>query len=111
MKRETFVRYALPTLAMALALIGWEAVVRFNDIPPVILPSPSLIIATLIKDWKTLGGSLEVTLSITLQALIAATLGGALLALIFAQWKVVEEIFFPFAVIMQVTPGRPSTNT
>ena len=29
--------------ALLAALFGWEAVVRINDIPPVILPSPSLI--------------------------------------------------------------------
>jgi NitT/TauT family transport system permease protein len=102
--REKFVRYALPTLGLLFALLGWEALVRVNDIPPVILPSPSLIIVTLIQDWRTLGGSLEVTLSITLEALIAATIGGTMMALLFAQWKVVEQIFFPFAVILQVTP-------
>ena len=104
MSRDKFQQYALPSLALLLALFGWEALVRINNIQPVILPSPSLIFATLIKDWRTLFGSLEVTLSITLEALIAATVGGTLLALIFAQWKVVERVFFPFAVIMQVTP-------
>lgn len=104
MKREKFVRYALPTLALVFALFGWEVLVRVNDIPPVILPSPSLILETLIKDWRTLGGSFVVTMSITLEALIAATFGGTLLALIFAQWKTLEQVFFPFAVILQVTP-------
>jgi NitT/TauT family transport system permease protein len=102
--REYFVRYALPTIALLVALLLWEALVRINDIPPVILPSPSLIVATLIKDWRTLGGSLEVTMTITMEALIAATVGGTLLALLFAQWKTVEQVFFPFAVILQVTP-------
>ena len=45
-----------------------------------------------------------VTLSITLEALVAATIGGTLLALAFAQWRQVERAFFPFAVILQVTP-------
>ena len=104
MSREKFLRYALPALALIFALFAWEATVRINDIQPVILPSPSLILATLIKDWRTLGASLVVTLTITLEALIAATIGGSLLALVFAQFKVVERVFFPFAVIMQVTP-------
>ena len=82
----------------------WEAVVRINHIPPVILPSPSLIGQTLVKDWSTLFGSLLVTLKITLEALVAATVGGALLALIFAAWRPIEYAFFPFAVILQVTP-------
>ncbi len=102
--RDKIQRYVLPALALIAALLGWEAIVRFNDIPPVILPSPSLILKTLIKDWTPLYHSLLVTLSITLEALIAATIGGSLLALVFAQFKTIERAFFPFAVIMQVTP-------
>ena len=91
-------------LALLAALFGWEAVVRVNDIQPVILPAPSLVLRTLIGDWGVLWHSLLVTLSITVEALVAATVGGTLLALVFARFKVVEEAFFPFAVIMQVTP-------
>ena len=40
-----------------------KRLVRINHIPPVILPAPSLIAETLVKDWGTLFGSLEVTLS------------------------------------------------
>jgi NitT/TauT family transport system permease protein len=102
--RDKLLQYALPAGALFAAVCAWEAVVRINDIPPVILPSPSRILETLIKDWRTLLGSLEVTLSITFEALLAATLGGFLLALVFAQSRVIERAFFPFAVIMQVTP-------
>jgi NitT/TauT family transport system permease protein len=97
-------RYLLPTLALVGALIAWEAVVRINQIPPVILPAPTLIAKTLVQDWGVLFRSLLVTLSITVEALVAATVGGTLLALLFARFKVIEEAFFPFAVIMQVTP-------
>jgi NitT/TauT family transport system permease protein len=103
-KTDKVIRYVLPTVAFVAAIGVWEATVRINQIPPVILPSPSLIATTLVKDWRTLSGSLEVTLGITLEALVAATAGGALLALIFAQWRPIEYAFFPFAVIMQVTP-------
>jgi NitT/TauT family transport system permease protein len=102
--RDKLLQYALPGGALLSAVFAWEAVVRIYDIQPVILPSPSLIVATLIKDWRTLLGSLEVTLSITFEALAAATIGGFLLALVFAQSRVIERAFFPFAVIMQVTP-------
>lgn len=104
MNRDKLLQYALPGGALLGVVFAWEAVVRIYDIQPVILPSPSLIVATLIKDWRTLLGSLEVTLSITFEALAAATIGGFLLALVFAQSRVIERAFFPFAVIMQVTP-------
>jgi NitT/TauT family transport system permease protein len=104
MSRERRIRFILPIAAFAAAILLWEAIVRVNHIPPVILPPPSLIAQTLWKDWNTLMGSLVVTLSITAEALVAATVGGVLIALLFAQWKPLEYTFFPFTVILQVTP-------
>ena len=102
--RGSFADYALP-LFVFLAMIGlWEALVRVNDIPPYVLPSPSLIGVTLVKDWGTLSGSLLVTLKITFQALLAATVGGVALAILFARSRWIERSFFPFAVVLQVTP-------
>ena len=102
--RRSVADYALPLLVF-LAMIGlWEALVRINDIPPYVLPSPSLIGVTLVKDWGTLSGSLLVTLQITFEALLAATVGGVALAILFARSRWIERSFFPFAVILQVTP-------
>jgi NitT/TauT family transport system permease protein len=95
---------SFPTLALVLALLGWEFTVRLAAIPPYILPAPSLILETLYKDWGTLSGSLLVTLRITFEALALAVLGGVALAMLFAQSRIIERAFFPFAVIMQVTP-------
>ena len=95
---------ALPVCVFLGALGFWEAVVAIKQIPPYILPAPSRIAATLVDDWGTLSASLWVTLTITFEALIAAVGGGVALAILFAQWKWVERSFFPFAVILQVTP-------
>ena len=104
MNRQKVIRYVFPTVAFLGMIALWEAIVRINHIPPVILPAPSRIAQTLVKDWGTLSGSLWVTLTITLEALVAATVGGVFLALIFAAWRPIEYAFFPFAVILQVTP-------
>jgi NitT/TauT family transport system permease protein len=102
--RRSFADYALPLLVF-LAMLGlWEALVRVNEIPPYVLPAPSLIGATLVKDWGTLSGSLLVTLRITFEALLAATIGGVSLAILFARSRWIERSFFPFAVVLQVTP-------
>ena len=92
-------------LAVFLALLGmWEAIVRIEAIPPYVLPSPSLILATLQEDWTLLSASLWVTLRITALALVLATGGGVFFAVLFAQWRWLERSFFPIAVILQVTP-------
>ena len=104
MNRQRLLELVFPTLALAVALLGWEFIVWYEEIPPYVLPGPSLILKTLVKDWGTLYGSLLVTLRITFEALGLAVVGGVALAVLFAQSRIVERAFFPFAVILQVTP-------
>ncbi len=102
--RESFEDYLFPALLFAMAIGAWEAIVRFNHIPSYMLPAPSQIITTLVTDWSVLFKSLVVTVSITFEALFAAIVGGVTLALGFRLWRPLERAFFPFAVVMQVTP-------
>ena len=103
-RRERTLRIVLPVVILSCALLGWEALVRINEIPHYILPSPSLIAVTMIKDWSILSVSLGTTLKITFSALAVAVIGGVGLAILFTQSKWIEISFFPFAVILQVTP-------
>ncbi len=104
MNRATFEDYLFPTALFLIAVGGWEALVRINHIPSFVLPAPSQVLVTLYDDWGTLSRSLMVTLSITFEALFAAIVGGVALALGFRLWRPLERAFFPFAVVMQVTP-------
>jgi NitT/TauT family transport system permease protein len=102
--RESIEDYLFPALMLIIAVVGWEAFVRLEHMPSFLLPAPSLVIVTLIHDWPTLFDSLLVTLTTTFEALLAAIIGGVVLALVFHMWRPLERAFFPFAVIMQVTP-------
>jgi NitT/TauT family transport system permease protein len=97
-------RYAPPALVFAAVLAAWESYVRFAAVPPYVLPSPSLILETLVSDWETLFPALLVTLKTTFGALAAAVAGGVGLALLFTQRRWVERSFLPFAIVLQVTP-------
>ena len=103
-RAERIARVVAPLALGLAALAAWEAVVRVNDIPHYILPGPLLVLQSLIADWGTLWPSLLVTLQITFMALAVATLGGVGLAILFTTSKWIELSFFPFAVILQVTP-------
>ena len=102
--RETWLRALAPAVIALLFLGGWEAVVRVNAIPPYILPGPVLVARTLVQDWGTLSVSLLVTLKITAMALAVAASLGLVLAVLFAQSRIIELSLLPFAVILQVTP-------
>jgi len=96
--------FILPILVFCAAVSAWEWTVRAYGIAPYILPAPSAIVLTLAKDWGTLGASLLVTLRTMALALMLATAGGVLLAVIFDQSRLIERSLYPFAVILQVTP-------
>ncbi|MCC6468330.1 MAG: ABC transporter permease [Alphaproteobacteria bacterium] len=101
---ERAARVVLPAAIAVVALTAWDLVVRLNQIPPYILPGPMLVAETFWSDWGTLWPAWVVTLRFTLMALAVAVIGGVGLALLFAQSKWIEFSFFPYAVILQVTP-------
>lgn len=98
------VRLALPILVLAAGIAMWELVVRVNDIPPYVLPAPSAIFATLVRDWGVLSQSLLTTLLTTFEGFVAAAIGGIALALLFNLSRWLEYSLFPYAVVLQVTP-------
>ena len=94
----------LPFVVFGLALLGWELVVRFNNIPHYILPAPTLVLKTLWDNLGSLMVSWLYTMKITFGALLLAVVGGVALAMLFALNKWVELCLFPFAIVLQVTP-------
>jgi NitT/TauT family transport system permease protein len=101
---ERVLRIVLPFVMLLLLLLVWDLAVRLLAIPPYVLPGPGLVFSTLIADGGLLWQSLLVTLSITIEGFVLAALGGIVLAVAFNQWRLIEYSFYPYAVILQVTP-------
>ncbi|MER8441192.1 ABC transporter permease [Mesorhizobium sp. M1312] len=101
---EQIGRWLLPLAIMILAIWLWDRICVWNDIPKYILPRPGVVLQTLFDDAGLLFSSLLVTLKITFLSLLLAVVGGVGLAVLFAQSKWVEMSFFPFAIVLQVTP-------
>lgn len=101
---ESVGKWFLPLAIMALAILMWDRIVVWNEIPKYILPRPGVVLETLWNDAGLLFSSLLVTLRITFLGLLLAVVGGVGLAVLFAQSKWVEMSFFPFAIVLQVTP-------
>ena len=97
-------RVGLPIVVLALVFFCWDLLVRAFAIPPYVLPSPGLVLATLIADAGLLWRSLLVTLTLTFEGFLLAAVGGILLAIAFNQWRLVDYSLYPYAVILQVTP-------
>ena len=97
-------RYGAPALVALIALLLWQTLVVAYDVPPYLVPSPLVVLQTLIADRALLVDSLGVTLGIALTALAIAIVVGVAVALAFVQSRWIEMSFFPYAVLLQVTP-------
>jgi len=103
-RRERIGGWLLPLIVVVLSIYAWDRFVVLNEVPHYIIPSPGRVLEALITDWSLLIGSLGITLMITFSALAIAIVGGVGIAVLFAQSKWIEMSFFPYAVILQVTP-------
>ena len=99
-----FLRFAAPTLIAVLLLAAWQGLVLHYQVPAYIVPSPWVVLQTLVADRALLADALSVTLGIALTALAIAIVAGTVVALLFVQSRWIEMSLFPYAVLLQVTP-------
>jgi len=97
-------RVAYPLLVGVVLVALWQGLVTALELPPYLVPSPYLMMQTLVTDWMPLGMALLVTLKITVLSFVAATIAGVLISFLFVQSKLIETALFPYAVLLQVTP-------
>ena len=103
-RNERIGRWLLPIIVIVLTIVGWDLFCVINEVPHYVIPRPGRVLEALIEDWSLLISSLGATLVITFSALTLAIVGGVGLAILFAQSKWVEMSFFPYAIMLQVTP-------
>jgi NitT/TauT family transport system permease protein len=93
-----------PVLVGLAVIVLWQGLVAWYDVPVYLVPSPLLVLQTLLREWGLLGGSLLVTLRIALLALLLALVLGIAVAFLFVQSRAIEASLFPYAILLQVTP-------
>jgi NitT/TauT family transport system permease protein len=103
-RRERALRITLPVVVLALTLLIWNAAVWFWEIPPYVLPTPNVVLRTVLSDWPVLSQSLLVTLTTTFEGFLLAAAGGVGLAVLFNLSRFIEYSLYPYAVVLQVTP-------
>jgi NitT/TauT family transport system permease protein len=93
-----------PLIAGIIFLLAWEGLIKVYNVSKFILPPPSLIIATLFNERADLLMGLKYTAAVTLSAFVAAVISGILFGVLLTQNRRIENTFWPYAVMMQVTP-------
>ena len=101
---ETAMTIAAPLAVGLVIVVLWEIVCRSAHVPIFLFPKPSDVALKLASDWPSLLAALWMTLRVALQAFISAIVVGVLIAFLFVQSRAIEKSFFPYAVLLQVTP-------
>jgi NitT/TauT family transport system permease protein len=99
-----FVEIVAPIVVGLILLAAWELLCRAYNVPIHLFPKPSDIAGVLISDGADLMRALWSTLRVTFLAFFIATVVGTLIAFLFVQSRLIEVSFFPYAVLLQVTP-------
>jgi NitT/TauT family transport system permease protein len=103
MKRHVW--FAVNSLiVLALLLTLWQAAVTGLKIPPYILPGPLTVGKAVVERFPTLMQSLWLTTEAAAMGLAGSIVVGVSVALIFAQWRWLRRLLFPYTILLQTVP-------
>jgi NitT/TauT family transport system permease protein/putative hydroxymethylpyrimidine transport system permease protein len=91
-------------LLVLVLLGGWEAVVRLGLVDALILPAPTAVAESLVRDFDVLGPDLWTTALEALAGLAAAVAAGALVAIAMHLWRPARRALHPLVVGSQALP-------
>ena len=96
---------ALNSLIVLACLLGlWQAVVSFNHVPKYMLPGP-LAVALAVRDrFPSLVNSLLITTQEAAGGLAASIVVGVAVAMVFAQWRWMRQLVYPYTILLQTVP-------
>jgi NitT/TauT family transport system permease protein len=103
MKRQ--VMLAINSLIVFACLIGlWQGLIQMNHLPPYILPGPKAVASALHDRFPSLVNSLFITTEEAAGGLAASIVAGVAVAMVFAQWRSLRELLYPYTILLQTVP-------
>ncbi|TWI82210.1 putative hydroxymethylpyrimidine transport system permease protein [Roseibium hamelinense] len=92
------------TAGIAIALVSWEALVRFFNLPPFMLPGPIRVAEAFQKQAGFLLYHASITASETLLGFVLGVLAGSLLAVTMWLYPMVRQGLMPVILVTQSLP-------
>jgi NitT/TauT family transport system permease protein len=93
------------SMAVLAVLIGlWQLIVVFYHLPPYLLPGPKPVAEALRDRLPSLLDSLRITAEEAAGGLLASVVFGVAVAMIFAQWRWLRQLLYPYTILLQTVP-------
>jgi len=93
-----------PILISFLILVVWEVAVRWLKIRSILLPAPSEIAETMVRQWSLIASHLWPSLYLTVCGFALSVIGGVLVAILITYSSILRKGFYPVIVVSQVIP-------
>ena len=91
-------------IVLACLLGIWQAVVSLNHLPAYILPGPLVVLQALRERFPSLVNSLLITTEEAAGGLAASIVAGVATAMVFAQWRWLRQLLYPYTILLQTVP-------
>jgi NitT/TauT family transport system permease protein len=91
-------------LVLATLLLIWHLAVINLKIPPYMLPGPWAVAKAVVNRFPALLNSLLLTTEAAALGLVSSIIVGVTVALIFAQWRWLRQLVFPYTILLQTVP-------
>jgi NitT/TauT family transport system permease protein len=91
-------------IVFACLLFIWQRVVVMGNLPAYILPGPLAVAEALRDRYPSLLNSLWITALEATGGLLASIVVGILVAMIFAQWRWLRQLVYPYTILLQTVP-------
>lgn len=86
-------------------LVGiWAWIVALAHLPVYILPGPVAVASALWERYPSLLRSLWITTEEAAGGLLASIVVGVAIAMVFAQWRGLRQLVFPYTILLQTVP-------
>lgn len=96
---------AFKSAVVLICLVGlWQALVSVYKVPAYILPGPMAVASALRGRYSSLLNSLWITTEEAAGGLLASIVAGVTVAMIFAQWRWLRQLFYPYTILLQTVP-------
>lgn len=95
---------APPVLTTLAVIIAWEAVIRLFQVPQIMVPAPSAILGSLVRDMALLASSSGVTLAIIVYGFVLSAVLGVALSLALIRFPIFSRAIYPLIVLFQTVP-------
>jgi NitT/TauT family transport system permease protein len=93
-----------PLIVFVLAAVSLEAIVRFFQIKPYILPPPTAVWKAIEKRHEELAQSLVSTATASVAGFVASTIIGLIVAIVLSTSRWIRRAFYPYTVFFQTVP-------